>query len=530
MREPLFVVGTDPVLGRLRRMRVPVLVGALFGLLVGIAVHQTTPPTFTAQVAIELPMLRDRIDLNPGGTRGDTISVDTDAQLVLSDPVVQAVAGGEQRPERQVRAALLVTARPLSRILMVSYTTRTADLAARGVRTAGEQFLRERGKAYIDPQASFLGAVQRGTEQIPAEFDDVVTTGTVPTSETLRRRSFVQTMTMPSAGQIVSGPRMTSVQDRGDIEVPLATGFATGALLGVLLVVGLDLLRRRPVVRVGPVVPAQRSRRRYRPPTTRRVLVGGLVVTAVVSGVVGVAAYVVVPQRYSALAVVYVPPLPGNAYRVVGSANAVRADLGTEAELARADRVLDAVAAAPGVDTTADQLRGRIRTTASARGETIEITVGGSSADGTEQIAALVAQESVLARQERALRWTTQQRTAVGAAVSSAEADLEVTLGPDGDEALVNGYNRRLTLLRTDVRGLGGDVAERGAVLSTRASPSEDDRLLLLVVAGSGFALGLLVSFVTRGATRVPFSSRRDWVPGSVGRSVSRSVAGVGRA
>ena len=131
MREPLFVVGTDPVLGRLRRMRVPVLVGALLGLLVGIAVHQTTPPTFTAQIAVELPMLRDRIDLNPGGARGAPLSIDTDAQLVLSDPVVQAIATAEQRPERQVRASLVVTARPHSRILVVSYTTRTADFASR---------------------------------------------------------------------------------------------------------------------------------------------------------------------------------------------------------------------------------------------------------------------------------------------------------------------------------------------------------------------------------------------------------------
>ena len=242
-------------------------------------------------------------------------------------------------------------------------------------------------------------------------------------------------------------------------------------------------------------------------------LAGGLVVTAVVTAVVGAAAYIVLPQRHTALALVYVPPLAGNAYSSRGSANAVRADLGTEAELARSDRVLDAVAAAPGIDATADALRPRIRTTPSDRGETIEITVSGSSAEGVEQVAALVAQESVLARQERSLRWTTAQKTVVGAAVSTAEANLDVALGPTGDETLVNAYNRRLTLLRADVRGLDGDLTEQGAVLSTRSSPSEDDRLLLMGVAAGGLALGLLVSLVTRGATRVPFSAYRRWTP-----------------
>ncbi len=523
MREPLFVVGSDPVLARLRRLRVPVLVGALLGLGAGVAVHQLTAPTWTAQVVLELPQLRDRIDLNPGGARGQVVSIDTDAQMVLSDPVVRAVAQDEGRPERDVRAAMLVTARPLSRVMLISYTSRSADAASGGAVRAAAEFLRLRERAYLTPQLAFLGAVDRGTQSVPAEFDDIVSTGAVPSSENLRRRAFVQSLTLPSSGEVVAGPRMTSVRDRGDVEVPLTTGVASGAMLAILLVLAVDGARRRsPVPAPLPARPGRRSRHRVRPPPLRRVLAGGLVVTAVVTAVVGAAAYVVVPQRYSALALVYVPPLAGNAYSSRGSANAVRADLGTEAELARSDRVLDAVAAAPGIDATADALRPRIRTTPSTRGETIEITVTGSSAEGVEQVAALVAQESVLARQERSLRWTTSQKTVVGAAVSTAEANLGVALGPTGDETLVNAYNRRLTLLRADVRGLTGDLSEQGAVLSTRSSPSEDDRLLLLGAAAGGLVLGLLVSLVTRGATRVPFSAYR----GAVARPVAAPEVG----
>lgn len=514
MQETLLRNGSDSLFALLRRFRVPVLVGCALGLVIGYLVHQTTRPTWTAQVTVELPLLRDRIDLNPIGDRGDVLSADTDAQIVLSDPVVRAVSAADGSGAAAVRASLQVTARPLSRILLISYTSPSAEGARTGAAAAGSAFLRERERAYLEPQREFLQEVMRGTESVVPDFDEVIPPATVPSAENLRRRSFVQVLTLAGAGRVVAGPRMTSVSDRGDIEVPLTSGFATGGLGGLVLALLLPTLRRRQTA-TRPL-DARPPRRRLRPPSRRRVLAGGLVVTTVVTTVIAAAAVVVVPQQWTALAIVYVPPLVGNAYASRGSVIAVGADLGTEAELVRSDRVLDAVSAAPGVDATADQLRGRIRTTPSNRGETVEISVNGGTSAGTEQIARLVAQESVLVRQERALRWTTEQRTELGAALSTAESALESALETEGQEGLVNGYNRRLTLLRADARGLDGSSTEQGAVLSTRASPSRQSTVLLLGVVAGGFVLGLLVGAGTHGATRAPFTTYRPRRPTSV--------------
>lgn len=521
MRPPLFDVGSDTVLRRLRRFAVPAVLGAVLGLLAGLGLHQLTPATWTAQVSVELAGLRDQLDLNPTGPRGQLVSIDTDAQLARSDAVVLAVAVEQQRPPDTVRSSILVTARPLSRVMLLSYTARSPEAAQEGAALAARVFLQERERLYVAPKRDFLDDVHRSTESLDPQFDLVTVVSATPGREVLRQRAFVQELGLVGSGRILGEHGLTAVADRGDIEVPVTSGAATGALLAVLLVLLHDR-RRSPVapVRVDAARPGPLRRARAR--RGRRVVAGVVVTVLVCSGVSALAATQLVSRTFVGQARVYVPPEGGNAFDSRGSANVQRVDLGTEAELVRSDEVLAAVARDPQVDLTTEQLRSRTRSSPSGRGEVVEITFRGGAAEQVATVTALLAEELVAARERRAARWNEEQRAAVEEEIASADADLVAALGPAGSADLVSALNERVTLLQADSRTLVRNNVNGGQVISTSVQRNQADTYLMLGVAALGPVLGLVLGLATRGGTwrprpaseRGPASAARSWSTG----------------
>lgn len=493
VRPPLFVTGSDPVLGRLRRLVVPVLVGTLLGLLAGIAVHSATPATWTAQVAMELSSVRDRMDLNPTGTRGDLVSFDTDAQLAYSDAVVLAVAVDQQRPVTTVRSSIEVSARPLSRILLLSYTARSPDAAQDGAVLAARTLLQERDRLYLAPQREYLDDLFRTTDSIDPQFDLVTASGDAPARESLRRSAYVEQLRLQEPGRVVGENGLTSVADRGDIEVPLTSGAATGALLAVLLVAAAPQRVSVGASRSAPVVAARPRARLRGPRRTRRRVAGTAVVVllVLVGGALSLPVALALPRAYQGEARVYLQPEGGTAFAAQSNPNVERVDFGTEAELVRSDEVLSRVAAAPGVGLDVAQLRSRTRGTPAARGEVVEITFRSGSWEQAETVTALLAAEFVAVRQDRAADWYQQQSATVDSAMTAAEGDLAAALGPAGSRDLVNALNRRVTLLRADSQALLSSRVEGGEVLAVEVQGDVVDRYLAAVVALSGPALGL---------------------------------------
>jgi len=508
VRPPLFDVGSDPVLGRLRRLTLPAVLGALLGLVVGLGVYQLSPPTYTAQVSVELAGLRDQLDLNPGGSRGQLVSVDTDAQLAQSDAVVLAVAALQQRPARTVRASILVTARPASRILVLSYTARSPEAAQEGVALAADRFLEERERLFVTPQRVFLDDVDRSTEAIDPQFDLAAEAGSVPGRESLRRRAFVRQVGLVESGRVVGEKRLTSVGDRGDIEVPLTSGVATGALLAVLLVLLLDARRKRSWT-PHAVLARRHTGARPHQRRTRRVVAGTAVTVVVCTAVSALAALLLVPQSFDGRARVYVPPEGGNAYASRQSSKIQAVDLGTEAELVRSDEVLAGVVRDPRVQLTSQQVRARTSTATRAGGQVVEIIFRASTVEQAETVTQLLAEQTVAVRELRAARWNAQQQEAVDAEIAVAEADLTTALGPAGSRGLVNALNRRVTLLRTDARTLVSNRTEGGDVISTRVERRQADAYTALSIAAVGPVLGLLAGLVTGGWTRWPRARSR---------------------
>ena len=242
---PLLVGPSDPVL---RMLRAPglwkrVLAGALIGLAAGVVWVVATPKSYRATVAIELSEAAPQVSLTEDGPRGKDVSIDTDALIGSSDPVVESVARAVGQSPSQVREHLAISARPLTRVMTMTFTARSADAATRGAQEAAQTFLQERERLIVGPVQDYLTLV---SDQQLGATRGVASEADLWSMELRRQAAVAKQIRLSGPGEIVEDARLTAVGYRGEREVPVATG----AALGVLAVLAVGALRaRRPGTR-----------------------------------------------------------------------------------------------------------------------------------------------------------------------------------------------------------------------------------------------------------------------------------------
>lgn len=238
-------VGGDPVLRYGRQARAWIFGGSLIGLLVGAVLTLTAPTTYHATVAIELSDVSPVVDLNPAGARAKTVTVDTDAQLVLADPVVSSVASDLGVTANQARRSLTLSARPLSRVLEIGYDGPTPEVARAGAQIAAEAFLELRNRLVIQPMRDYLARVEKATRD--ARLSDSLriradVTFRESPLETERRHAIKDELELPGPGVVVENASVSAFAG-ANREVPLASCTALGALIG--LTVGVARASRK---------------------------------------------------------------------------------------------------------------------------------------------------------------------------------------------------------------------------------------------------------------------------------------------
>ncbi|WP_165865569.1 hypothetical protein [Vallicoccus soli] len=265
----------DPVLARLRTARWRVVAGLALGLAAGAALHQAQDPVYRSTVAVELGEVAPAVDLSPTAQQPRLLSIDTDAQLVRSDAVVGAVADVVDRPAAEVRTDLRVGARQLTRVLEITYADGTARDALAGVRVATEAYLAERERLVVEPARAYLRGIGEATDDpvrapdgaapdadagADADADAAGTDASVEASagdvsgaaesEARRERALRLELALPAAGRVLQAADPAPAPERPDVEVPLASGAAVGALLGLgsTALVPARPRRRRPGV------------------------------------------------------------------------------------------------------------------------------------------------------------------------------------------------------------------------------------------------------------------------------------------
>lgn len=236
----LALVDPDPLLRWAPAARRWVALGLAIGLAVGAGVYFLIPPRWTATAAIELTDISPAVDLEGAGLTRDRLTVDTDAQILGSDGVVTTVAQQTGVEADGVRSALSVSARPLTRVLEISYSDASSEAALDGTRVAASAFLRERQRLVVSALQDYLAQIVVLTE------DPSLSTGllgdvaagdldSVSSLEIRRQQATELQLELSSAGRVVDQARLTATADRGDVEVPLVSGAALGALAGLLV-------------------------------------------------------------------------------------------------------------------------------------------------------------------------------------------------------------------------------------------------------------------------------------------------------
>jgi len=481
-----------------------VLLGALLGLGAGTLVHQTVPAEQEATVTLELSAVSPLLDLGPSALSGRPVAVDTDAQILLSDEIVGPVAEASGRTPDEVRTGLVASARPLTRVLDLHYRTPGTEASLAGAARAAETFLELRQRLVIQPTLDFLEGVADSPLNTTEESDEplVDLDGDLSQGELSQEdRAAALALELPSPGTVLQAPRITAADDRGDPEVPLASGAALGALLGLLLWWSRN--RRRPGPDgphpSGALAPRQAAGPRRRGAWRYPALAAGLF--ALVGAGAGAALAPELAPGADAEASVLVTPLPGAAF-ADRNGNAL-VDLGTEAQLALSDAVLERVAAPRGQDPVA--LRQRLSVRLVPNAEVVVVHARDGAGERAASLVERVAQATLDERKQRAADTLATRSDLLGARISRTELDVErAARAEDLDATEV--LSGRLVKLREDLKTLASGAQAPGSVLGTaRVVPAAATAVKIgLPVLGllAGAASGWLLSLWLRARRR----------------------------
>ena len=452
------------------RAAVPVVaVGLLLGLGAGALQHVSTPAEQTATVTLELSAVSPLLDLSPSALSGRPVAVDTDAQILLSDQVVDPVAQVSGRTPEQVRDDLGATARPLTRVLDLHFRHPDEQAAVAGAGKAAETFLALRQRLVLEPSLQFLEQVASSplntTEQSDEPLVDLegeLSQGALSQED----RAAALALQLPSAGTVLQAPRITEADDRGDPEVPLTSGAALGALLGW----GLWWSRRqgRPgesgatgrstsaTSALAPVTSPARRRVTWR----QRVLPAGIL--AVAGAAIGSVVAPAVTPALEADVSVLITPLPGAAFDD-RQGNAL-VDLGTEAQLALSDAVLQRVAPARGADPAAVRRRLSVRLVPNA--EVVVVRARAGTGERAASVAERIAEATLEERRLRAAATLDRRSELLGTRITRTEVDVERATQAE-DLAAVEVLTQRLVKLREELKLLASGAQGPGQVLGT---------------------------------------------------------------
>jgi len=116
----------------------------IVGAVVGAAYSTRAVPEYRASVYIALPDVPQWVDVDPDLPNAKRTTIDTSANLVFADPVVDTVAKQIGVSVDEARSSLSVSARPLSRAAIISYTTTNADTAVVAANLAAQGMIEQR--------------------------------------------------------------------------------------------------------------------------------------------------------------------------------------------------------------------------------------------------------------------------------------------------------------------------------------------------------------------------------------------------
>ncbi|MFZ0322801.1 MAG: hypothetical protein WAN48_01585 [Actinomycetes bacterium] len=194
---------------------------------------------------------------------------------------------------------------------------------------------------------------------------------------------------------------------------------------------------------------------------------------------------------YVSTASMQVKRLAGNSF--TDRSTDILVSLETEAQLARSDEVLNAVAGSGVGPTDVNVLRGKTTVSVVEGSEVVRVSYRGKSADESAKIADALAKATLDERRRRAQAAGTEQLALVAQSLTKVNAELAAANDPTTQRAL-NRLKVALRSQRSDIAHTSPDPGEVIGVSTVLASRTSFRSALVLAGAAVGACLGWLLA------------------------------------
>lgn len=230
---------------------------AALGAVSGLAIEQLQPERHRDEVAVELTDLRSYVDLRNDDRTAGRVTVDTTAQLVKSQPVIEAVARATGVPETEAGESIGVSAYPLSRVLIVSFESSDPGVATAGATAAADAMLEQRASVLAGAKTGAVQELRR--EQVRLRSRLTADSDTFPAltrrlSEQIDHLERLLLRTPTSGGRIIQ-PATGARQQPTHPERSVVTGLVSGLMAGF----AVSWWRQEPVRTRRPISGAGRA-------------------------------------------------------------------------------------------------------------------------------------------------------------------------------------------------------------------------------------------------------------------------------
>lgn len=221
---------------------------SLLGAGCGLATALSSPNSYSSTASVMLTPVPGYASVN-GETRPERVTIDSDAQLVLSTRVISEVARALNTDSDQVEERASVRAVPLSQILELSFTSTSRKSARYGAEALAGAFVDARDDSLL---ATSSGQAERVAARLRVIESRLVqrhrAAPTISSDEplleelvVLRSRLLELEAARLQATEVINAPEEPGRPDARDLEVPMTSGLMAGTLLAT----GLGALRDR---------------------------------------------------------------------------------------------------------------------------------------------------------------------------------------------------------------------------------------------------------------------------------------------
>jgi hypothetical protein len=231
-------------LGLLRSQAVVIVLATVAGTALGFVAASRVPAAYQASRAVELPDVPTYVDLLPADPAPDRVTIDTTAQLVESEPVVRRTVQATGLTFRQVQNGLSVSAYPLSRVIIVSFTAPSTLLARRGAHAAAKALVVQRETALPGNQLDQASVVANRLSAILAQLDQLLPFSDTAVGWHEQLAHLTDITSAGTAGGRAIGKTVPQSVDQHP-EVQILTGMVLGMFAGFIYAWWQPVVRRR---------------------------------------------------------------------------------------------------------------------------------------------------------------------------------------------------------------------------------------------------------------------------------------------